>query len=209
MKRIYIVLFSFVVVFGALFGAVEYLDISFLKDPQFLLQSSGIYAAVISVLFLASDILLPVPGSVIMIGNGALFGVAVGALLSLLGCLLSSMMGYLLGYKWGNRIADFMNSGEKENHILKKYGKFAIIITRPIPLLSESIAIMAGVQQQITFYQMFFYSLLGFLPSVLIYAFVGVQAVDVAMASFSFLLVLGITGVFWTIGMFVSQKIEK
>src|SRR5687767_6727372 len=63
--------------------------------------SPRVALAVAGVLLLGVDVLLPVPSSVVMIGNGVLFGVVAGGLLSVLGGLISSALGYYLGARSG------------------------------------------------------------------------------------------------------------
>lgn len=72
----------------------------------------------------------------------------------------------------------------------------AIIVTRPIPLLSETTAIMAGTSDM-SYRQMFISSLAGTLPAAALYALTGSLAVTINSTVWSFTLVLLIAGLFW------------
>ena len=50
---------------------------------------------------LASDLLLPIPSSVLAVGTGAVFGTAMGALLVALGFTLGAWIGYEVGRSAG------------------------------------------------------------------------------------------------------------
>ncbi|MGH2550790.1 MAG: hypothetical protein ACRDHN_15455, partial [Thermomicrobiales bacterium] len=63
------------VVITALFLVVEALQIDFLTHPENWLDDAGVPAALLGVGLLLFDVFIPVPSSVIMIANGALFGV--------------------------------------------------------------------------------------------------------------------------------------
>jgi uncharacterized membrane protein YdjX (TVP38/TMEM64 family) len=206
MKRyIYIslVLISF---FLITFSAVEYFNIPLLKDPSYLQQQGGIIAALGGFLLLVSDIVLPVPGSLIMIGNGALFGVFSGTMLSLAGGLVASVLGFQIGRKGNKLINRFISEKEKESaeKLMTKWGYLAIIVTRPIPLLSETTIIIAGTTD-LKWNKMFLSSALGFLPGAYIYALTGASAISADMSIYSFLIVLAVTAIFWLAGKFIKK----
>ena len=80
-----------------LFGLVEALGIPLLTNPTASLTRLGALAAPLGVALLVADVVLPVPSSLVMVARGAPFGVAVGALLSLVGSLGAGLFGFGLG----------------------------------------------------------------------------------------------------------------
>ena len=210
MTRYLLFALGLTIFFLLLFGLVEALDIQFLKDPSYLQETSGGIAALLSVLLLASDILFPVPGSVIMIGNGALFGLWLGTLLSVIGGVISSCIGYIIGkYTEGMAKKIIGQDGfSKANQSFEKWDYLLLIISRPVPLVSETCSILAGVAK-IPFHKMVLYSILGYIPGGLIYAWTGVTATDTGLGAYSFLLVIGVAGVFWLIGNKIKPLIEN
>src|SRR3954467_2813355 len=127
MKRyLYISLFL-IVFFLITFSAVEYFDVPLLKDPAYLQQKGGVFAALGGFLLLVSDIVLPVPGSLIMIGNGALFGVGLGTLFSLAGGMTMSALGFQIGKKGNRCISRFISEKEQQTaeRLMSQWGYLA------------------------------------------------------------------------------------
>ena len=117
-----------------------------LGDPRRWLGDLGPRAGFVSVLLLWSDVLLPIPSSLCMIANGMLFGLWGGAALSLVGGIGATLIAHYLGKYYQNYMKKGLSEQqEAESQIfLTKWGPFAIILTRPVPILSESVAILSG-----------------------------------------------------------------
>jgi hypothetical protein len=75
--------------------------VAVLTDPAPQLAQDGPAAAAVGVGLLVVDVVLPVPSSAVMVAHGALFGVVLGALLSLLGSVGAAMV----GSAWGAAVA--------------------------------------------------------------------------------------------------------
>ena len=169
MKQIFIPFLIFCVVIILIFvffGNAE----TYFHDMLLQAQEDKQYYSLLSFLILGSDIILPVPSSIIMHINGMVLGTFWGGLLSLFSVMSSSVLGYYLGKstKWmTNR-----NEAKKGNSFLQKYGVFAIIISRGIPILSESIVLVCGYNR-FNFRSFIIYSLIGYVPVCWIYAFFG------------------------------------
>ena len=102
--------------------------------------------AAIEVGVLAADLLLPVPSSMVATLGGAQLGVAVGTACAWLGMTAGAMLGWWLGYTAGAASLSRLTAEERE-HVTRqqrRYGPFAVVLTRPLPLLAEAAAIMAG-----------------------------------------------------------------
>jgi uncharacterized membrane protein YdjX (TVP38/TMEM64 family) len=207
MKRY--IYFSLVLVafFLLTFSAVEYFNVPLLKDPAYLQQKGGIIAAAGGFLLLVADIILPVPGSLIMIGNGALFGIWLGTFFSVAGGMTASAIGFRIGKKGSRLMNRFMSEKEKlaGERMMQKWGSLAIIVTRPVPLLSETVIIIAGTTEM-SWKNMLLSSLLGFLPGAFIYSLAGASAISADAGVYSFLIVLGVAGVFWLAGKFIHNR---
>ncbi|MFT4600135.1 MAG: putative membrane protein YdjX (TVP38/TMEM64 family) [Arenicella sp.] len=207
MKR-YIYISIFLITFFLLsFGIVEYYEIPFLSDPSYIQEKGGIVAALGGLILLILDIFLPIPGSLIMIGNGALFGVGLGMILSMTGGIIATMIGFGIGKKCNRLIDKIISEKEKATaeKLMKKWGMFAIIITRPVPLLSETVAIIAGTTS-FGWKKIVLGSILGYLPGCLIYSLVGSSTIGIENSSYSFLIVVGIAGVFWVFGKLLTRN---
>lgn len=193
-----------------LFFAVEEMDIRLLKNPEVLLHQGGLIAACAGIGLLIADVILPIPASLVMIAHGAIFGVWLGSLFSLIGGVMASCAGYYLGYKSGPMINKFITMQEQEqaSDAMKKWGGLAVLISRPIPLMAESISIMAGVIQM-PVQKFIIASLLGILPAAIIFAITGVYALEMKSGIWSFGIVLLVAGFFWVIGKYKRHSSSR
>jgi uncharacterized membrane protein YdjX (TVP38/TMEM64 family) len=156
--------------------------------------------AFISVLLLGIDVILPIPSSFVMISNGVLFGFVAGGMLSVAGGLISSMVGYYIGSK-GNQLARKFSSETDEAKarvFLEKYGSIAIIASRPIPVLAESVSIISGTLNW-TFKKVLFNSFIGLLPVSFVYSLTGAYSTSFNSAAIAFLINIGMAGLIWLI----------
>ncbi|HEY8835538.1 MAG TPA: VTT domain-containing protein, partial [Chthoniobacterales bacterium] len=146
MKRYFMVMGGMLAVFLALFFLVEALGVPLLVDPTPWLNQRSAWAAALGVGLLVADVLLPVPSSLVMVAHGALFGVVIGTLLSLLGSTGAAVFGFWIGRRGGRLLERLVPLRERQraDHMLERWGLLAVIVTRAIPLLAETVAIMAG-----------------------------------------------------------------
>ena len=162
--------------------------------------SSKAALAAAGVLLLGVDVLLPVPSSVVMIGNGVLFGVVAGGLLSVLGGLISSGLGYYLGARSGRLVARFTGKGDqaRARAFLEKYGYAAIVASRPIPVLAEAVAIISG-SLGLRLGRVLLSSLAGLVPVCFVYSVTGAYSTGLNSAAWAFVLNLGVAAILWLV----------
>jgi len=201
MKKYLIIVGCLLLFFLLTFLLVEQLNIPILTDPSYLMETKGISSAVASVALLTVDVFLPAPSSLIMIANGALFGIVLGSLLSLVGSLSAGLIGFFIGRRGGSLLERLLSQSQRlqANRILEKWGLLAIIVTRPVPLLAETTVIMAGTSE-ISWLGMALATLAGSLPAALLYALTGATAASFDNSLLMFGLVLLIAGGFWLVG---------
>lgn len=161
-------------------------------------STSKVALAVIGVLLLAVDVLLPVPSSVVMVGNGVLFGAVTGGLLSVLGGLISSAVGYYIGARSKRLVANFTGSNDqtRAEAFLAKYGYAAIVASRPIPILAEAVAIISGTLN-LKLRKVLVSSLLGLTPVSFVYSITGAYSTSLDSAFWAFALNLGVAALLW------------
>src|SRR6476619_5692923 len=87
----------------------------------------------------------------------------------------------------------------RASNVLARWGTLAIIVTRPMPLLAETVAIMAGTTSM-TWRSLIVGSLAGSLPPSLLYALTGAAVANLQNAVLRFGVVLLIAGLFWLVG---------
>ena len=101
-------------------------------------------------LLLASDVILPVPSSVVSTACGAGWGLWLGGTISTLGMSLGSVLGWGLG-RWAGQGTVSRWLGEDETarigRLYARYGNWIVVILRPVPVLAEASAIFAGLSR--------------------------------------------------------------
>ncbi len=130
----------------ALFGIAQALDVPLLGDESPDLGAAGPGAAVAAFALLATDVLLPVPSSAVMLLNGALFGPLGGALLSLAGAEAAALLGWAIGRRGGGLLERAASPAARARvaAFVARRGALAIVVTRPVPVVAETAAILAG-----------------------------------------------------------------
>lgn len=194
----------------ALYLVFEGLGISIMADPLEWVGEPGWLAALVGVGLLTVDILIPVPSSFIMVANGALFGVALGSLLSVLGSLGAAILGFAVGRMGGPLVERLVSPEEKQraDRLIRRWGMLAIVVTRPVPLLAETVAILAGASS-LGWLRVIGAAIAGITPPAVLYAATGAYAADFQSASLMFLLVLLMTGLVWLVGQRLGGDHER
>jgi len=207
MKRYLLTFIALIVLFTILFVIVEALGVPLLSDPTPWMKHGGVLAACIGVGLLIADVVLPVPSSIVMVAHGALFGVLWGTVLSLAGSVGAAVFGFAIGRRGGGLLERVVTPVEREraSSILARWGTLAIIVTRPVPLLAETVAIMAGASSM-SWRAVIVASIAGSLPPALLYALTGAAVANLQNTALMFGVVLLVAGVFWMLGMLFSHK---
>ncbi|HEX6099415.1 MAG TPA: VTT domain-containing protein [Thermoanaerobaculia bacterium] len=176
-----------------------------LEDPAPLLRG----VAVAGVLLLVADVVLPVPSSLVMAAHGALFGTAAGALLSILGSTLAALTGFALGRAGNDVIRRFVTPAEHDRAgaMLRRWGVLAIVLSRPVPILAETVAILAG-SSPLTWRQTALAAAAGSLAPSVVYAWAGAHANGAASHALIFGGVLAVTGVLWYVGRASARRAD-
>lgn len=207
MKRYALVVAGVMAVLLALFAAAAWLRLPLLTDPGPWLARGGWAAGALGVGLLIADVVLPVPSSLVMIAHGALFGVLGGTLLSLAGSLGAGLFGFLLGRRGSGLVARLVSEPERRraDALLARWGDFAIVVTRPVPILAETVALLAGASPM-GWTRMTLATLAGSLPAALLYAVTGATARGFDGVALVLGLALAVAGLFWGLGRLLSRR---
>jgi len=210
MKRYLLTVVALIVLFTILFVIVEALGVPLLSDPTPWMKHGGVLAACIGVGLLIADVLLPVPSSIVMVAHGALFGVLWGTVLSLIGSVGAAVFGFAIGRRGGRLLERAVTPAERAraSSILERWGTLAIIVTRPVPLLAETVAIMAGASSM-SWRALMMGSIAGSLPPALLYALTGAAVADLQNTALMFGVVLLVAGAFWLVGTQLGRNHES
>ncbi|MCD9186444.1 MAG: VTT domain-containing protein [Pyrinomonadaceae bacterium] len=185
-----------------LFGNVE----SFFEDLLNRSQNNPSKYAILSFIILVSDIALPVPSSIVMYLNGTILGFAGGFVLSFVSVILSSVAGYFIGR--GSSAVLKSEADISANKIMEKYGYPAILMTRGIPIISESICIVCGFNR-FNFSTYLIMNIVGYVPICLVYAYFGSVALNKNLFLISFGGSLLITFVLWFFGRRIFKDLQN
>ena len=160
--------------------------------------------SIVSFLVLASDIIFPVPSSIVLYLNGYILGVIPGTIISIGGLMVGCVIGYYIG-KYSSSLFN-ISKNLKAQHLLSKYGPSAIILTRGIPILSESICIVCGYNA-LNFRKYILLNCIGYIPVCLIQAYfgnLGFEGKNIFLLSFACSIALSIC--FWFFGKRLLQE---
>ena len=128
-----------------LFGdRIETWTDSFLRAAS----DQSVLVAIVLGLLLASDILLPVPSSMVSTAAGFFLGFMGGMITSLIGMTVSCIAGFWLGVKFGRPIACRLvgiNELKRLEELSHRFGDWVIVVSRPIPVLAEASVLFAGI----------------------------------------------------------------
>ena len=97
--------------------------------------------------FLALDVILPVPSSMVSTAAGAVFGFARGTTVIWAGMMAGCVLGYLLGSRATAATRRFVGADglDRAERVASEYGDWALVVCRPVPVLAEASVVLAGV----------------------------------------------------------------
>lgn len=104
--------------------------------------------AALGVSLLIADVVLPIPSSVVAIGLCVSLGPVAGGLATFVGATLAFVAGYVLGRvvpearlrRWSGE-----QSWDRWRNRARHHAQWWIVVARPLPMLAEMTAILAGV----------------------------------------------------------------
>ncbi len=107
---------------------------------------SGVLAALV-VGLLASDILLPIPSSVVSTAAGAQLGIVVAVAASWIGMTAGACLGFALARRFGRSLAARFASLDDLNELdalAVRHGATIVVATRALPVLAEAAVLVVG-----------------------------------------------------------------
>ena len=124
---------------------------------------------------LTSDLLLPIPATGVMAALGDVYGIWLGGLIAAMGSIGAGFTGYGLARLLGQKGTRWLASDaelERFKSFFDRWGGWAIIISRILPILPEVMTILAGLARM-DLKRFSAALLLGTLPTCLLFAFLG------------------------------------
>ena len=99
---------------------------------------------------LSTDILLPIPSSVVSTMSGWQLGWFQGTLATWIGMNLGAVLGFALARSWGRTFALWFVKAEdldRMRQLSDQYGLFVLVVTRAMPVFAEASVLIAGMHQ--------------------------------------------------------------
>ena len=165
------------------------------------LSDPGAGAAFTVFALLVADLVLPIPSSVVMVMSGALFGVVAGGLLSLAGALGRAVLGFELARRYGRGGAQRLaGRGEvaRLERIFERYGAGAVVMTRPLPIVQETMSVIAGLSTMRRG-PFLLATIAGTIPEVAVYAYAGALSKELGTVVPAIVILVVLTGVGWMV----------
>jgi uncharacterized membrane protein YdjX (TVP38/TMEM64 family) len=96
---------------------------------------------------LALDVFLPVPSSIVSTGAGVLLGFWRGAAVISIGMTLGCVIGYAFGAQAAAAARRLVGADSltRAGSVIDRYGPWALVVCRPIPVLAEASVVFAGL----------------------------------------------------------------
>ncbi len=119
-----------------------------LEGARAWLEDFGAWAWAAGMGLLVADIVLPVPGTVVMSALGWMYGWFWGGLASAGGSVLAGMTAYALCRWWGRPAARWIAGDdglERAHALFEKRGGWLVALSRWLPVLPEAVACLAGL----------------------------------------------------------------
>jgi 3-dehydroquinate synthase len=152
--------------------------VSFTDTLDRLRESSPLVVAATIFALLVVDSVLPVPSTPLIALAGSVFGVAVGAALTIAGSMGCSAASYAVGRFASpllrHRIVDDDELREMQQWG-DRFGRWMFVLSRGLPLMTETVGTSAGIAR-VPFGRFLGYTLLGTAPVCLIYVVAGSYA---------------------------------
>lgn len=182
------------------FAIVGLLRPEILTDPSPWMTSAGPLAAVVGVALLVGDVAVPAPSSVVMVAHGALFGVVGGTLLSLLGGTGATLLAFAIGRRSRGAVERRVRESDRRRAeaLVERYGVMALVVTRPVPVLAETAALVAGTTPM-RWRQALLGGVAGNVVPAVVYAVAGAYARSVPEQFLVVVLVLAFSCLLWLV----------
>jgi membrane protein DedA with SNARE-associated domain len=122
----------------------------------------------------------------------------------------AALFGFAIGRRGGKLLERLVSPEERAraNRMLDRWGALAVVVTRPVPLLAETVAIMTGASS-LGWGRMALASLAGSLPPALLYALTGAAYANFQSVILMFGATLLVAGSFWLIGRLLESLVNK
>jgi uncharacterized membrane protein YdjX (TVP38/TMEM64 family) len=154
----------------------EALAATSMDDAVDWLRTHGQWAWLAGVVLLCADIVLPIPGTLVMSGLGILYGPLIGGLLAALGSISAGLIAYAACRFAGHRAAEWIAGrdalAQGEAWFRTRSAGWVVALSRWAPILPETMSCLAGLARM-PFPSFLLALLAGSLPLGFVFAAIG------------------------------------
>jgi len=155
--------------------------------------SFGVWAPLVGIVLNAAQVIVaPIPGQVIGLANGYLFGVWLGTLYSLLGVMLGTGIVLILTRRWGRPLVVKLvpdTQLEKLDRLVARRGAPFFFLIFLLPFLPDDLTCFAIGLTDLPLGQMFVLIAIGRLPGLVVASWVGANAASLSITAWVALIV--------------------
>jgi len=167
-------------VFGLTFLLIKFSGLLSVEEITTYLDQSQdlsiIFIGSIITLILFADLFIAVPTLTVTILAGYFLGHFYGALFALLGVSLAGVIGYIISHYFGEKLLNLMIPNklkqEESMKIFKKHGFVMILLSRAMPIVPETTAVLSGISKM-PFLKFLSAWMISSIPYVLIATYAG------------------------------------
>lgn len=163
------------------------------------LENAGPWAWAAGILLLATDLVLPVPGTVVISALGYVYGVVLGGTVATAGLMAAGLLGYGGGRLFGEKFARrWLGDRDYEagRKLFENGGGWVVALSRALPILPEVISCTAGLVRM-PFRRFIIALACGSVPMGFLFAAIGRSGHDAP--GWAFALSITIPAVLWMI----------
>jgi uncharacterized membrane protein YdjX (TVP38/TMEM64 family) len=206
-KRYWTIAATILALFLTTYLLVEALHVPLLTDPRPSLRDAGWAGAALGVFLLVADQFLPIPSSLVMVALGALYGAPAAIVLALAGRMGMMAAGFAVGRAGGPLLERAVSVDEwaRADALLRRWGALAVLASRPLPLLAETVAIAAGASS-LRWSRAILAAALGSLPEAVAYSLAGSIAPTFENTGVIWGSFLVIACGFWLVGRWIDRR---
>lgn len=177
------------------------------------LRGFGVWTPLVSiVLMVVQSVLAPLPGSLIAVANGAIYGVWWGTLLSWVGAMGGGLVTYALGRGFGGMLmAHWKDTSWRQwlSDVSTSHGFWIVLIARMTPIISlDVIGYLAGIARMpLPSYMLA--NALGIIPGVVAYTLIGSELIQGRAISWQVALALFLLLLLFVIGRYGLRRLRQ
>lgn len=163
------------------------------------LENAGPWGWAAGILLLASDLILPVPGTVVISALGYLYGALLGGAVAAVGLMAAGLSGYGAGRLFGEKFARrWLGDRDYETgrKLFENGGGWLVALSRALPILPEVISCTAGLVRM-PFRRFVIALACGCVPMGFLFAAIGSMGRD--SSGWAFALSLALPALLWLV----------